>query len=134
MRKFIREYEFRGKRIDNGEWVYGYYLKSGFMFIAVDGGLVDGHWDIFQVDPVTVGQFTGFKDKKGKKIYEGDIFADDFGNGNFYVCWNEDEGFWGVKEHTSCEGGYFLSDVSFDCFWVVGNIHDNPELVPEVGK
>ena len=70
----MREIKFRGKRIDNGEWVYGNYIKvtpyednGGHRICSQDS------WDMFEVDPETVGQFTDLKDKNGKEIYEGDI-------------------------------------------------------------
>lgn len=63
-----REIKFRGKSLDNGEWVYGSLIqwrKDKFTIHNLDGNIA--------VDHTSVGQYTGLKDKNGKEIYEGDI-------------------------------------------------------------
>ena len=72
----MREILFRGKRIDNGEWVEGFYSlinNNHGMKPAIITGTEKGCFIPEFVDPATVGQFTGLTDKNGKKIFEGDI-------------------------------------------------------------
>lgn len=62
-----RKILFRGKRIDNGEWVYGYYIA------VFSHSIVDNIGVAFEVKSKTIGRYTGLTDKNGKKIFEGDI-------------------------------------------------------------
>jgi len=121
-----REILFRGKHIDNGEWVYGWYCMYPFgrwpckHAIIPSQDAVDGEHKFVEVDPGTVGQFTELSDKNGKKIFEGDI-----------IRWDEKE--WGkpFSEVITWDYGLFSlrkSDWKEFCE-VVGNIHDNPELI-----
>ena len=70
----IRRRMFRGYNLKNKKWLYGYYLVNrGKHFIAEEGLQPSGMtWEDFEVDPESVGQFTGVKDVKGVEIYEGD--------------------------------------------------------------
>lgn len=139
-----REILFRGQLFDNGEWVEGYYLKCASVFLAVDDGIVDGHWDVHKVNPATVGQYTGLKDKNGKKIFEGDIVVCRKYIGGNWVEYAIERGYVefvsGAFGLHRTQGFYrpfkdWLDDYEIE---IVGNIHDNPpgenaEIVCEIG-
>lgn len=123
----MREIKFRGKTLDNGEWVYGdYHHRAGGVHCIIDmqpdfQGKVE--YVIIQVDAETVGQFAGLHDKNGKEIYEGDIVRYDMG-GECEVSYCIGGGFAGFDLSPAFHNEHQLKDVE-----VIGNIHDNPELL-----
>ena len=128
----MRTIKFRGKRISDGEWVYG-YLNEAVSPIKIGNTISKLRIGRQFVAPDTIGQFTGLLDKNGREIYEGDIIkhgtfigvVDWHPIGNFFI--NEN---YGKRQDKCISLGEMLENHSFI---VVGNIHDNPELL-EGGK
>ncbi len=137
-----REIKFRG-RTNNGQWVYGFYVaREGdhktkhYIYTGKTASNQSDWCEKWEVDPKTVWQYTGLKDKNGKEIYENDILL-------------IPEGFYGEnamtprKEHmevvehdvchSDCDGsGYWINlpdSVKWSDCEIIGNIHENPELL-----
>lgn len=131
----MREIKFRGKRLDNGEWIYGNLIlaENGAPYIfppdicEIDGhhlrqGDDAPHW----VDPATVGQYTGLKDKNGREIYEDDI-----------MILGDRQGRIGYVGYSEVHPAFLLvtRDIDFVLYSrnserqyeVLGNINDNPD-------
>ena len=134
----MREILFRGK-MDNGEWVYGSFCMDALEqfngLCGVDGFIrlydkAKGKMQTYEVDRETVGQYTGLKDKDGKRIFEGDILLLDdikgivnYGTGCFCV-------------NLSGQDYLYRSNPAIDIVLngypgleIIGNIHDNPEML-----
>lgn len=142
----MREILFRGKRMDNGEWVEGDYYQeayTGNVYITFWNSFGLGFMDACQVVRDTVGQYTGLKDKNGEKIFESDMlkpFDDEidkmvveFHHGSFLLCLYGERGYMGEGGWVE-EGNYGVFECEplssyGDDVEVIGNIHDNPELI-----
>ena len=118
----MREILFRGKDIA-GNWHYGVPLVFTEDYICMTAP----HTYNKSVIPATVGQFTGLTDKNGKRIYEGDIVAN---------AWERGVVSYGDFNCSCCDGVFGWSfgnaDIrNYDNYEVIGNIHDNPELLED---
>ena len=125
----MQEIKFRGKRLDNGEWVYGYAAKFVHHSIPVIMEDTEDGIDSRKIIPDTVGQFTGRHDKNGKEIYEGDIVVI-AGVIKGYVRYNAC--YWRYEIAAAdepLENERIPSGRPEECWMVIGNIHDNPELL-----
>ena len=141
----MREFRFRGKRVDTGEWMHGGVFTDacGDAYIVVNEEEIHGdappaielYVMEYKVDPQTVGQWTGFQDTNSCDIYEDDILR----------AWESDTSYWTgrVRRHESGEWQVRLFNATRwaeDVLWiilrrgfrtveVIGNTHDNPELL-----
>ena len=151
-----REILFRGKRVDNGEWVEGSLITNVFYtekdhesipyILNADMAEYDCFEDfneyngIYEVDEETICQYTGLTDKNGKKIWEGDIIKYHFGEiyapvkfGEYQSCFDSTStshvGFyvdWDKNHNFRKDLVYWIKMIDAE---VVGNIFDNPELL-----
>lgn len=144
----MREIVFRGKHLDTGNWVEGSLLMLGeeSWIVVADDGICG--WKSFNVDPATVGQYTGLKDKNGERIFEGDIlrYSYDYPGSPWLkaegktdadikyhtgdVFWQEWRGTWAVGarvQRHSANQDIFVYCRNPNRVEVIGNIHDNPE-------
>ena len=119
------EIKFRGKQVDSGEWYVGFYAKGrhgGHYILSEYNGLAT---NAHSVDGYTVGRYTSLKDKRGMEIFEGDIVKR---HGLIYRAKFGAGCFWLVRNLSSS-----LILIAKNCphTEVIGNIHDNPEMLKE---
>ena len=144
----MREILFRGKRLDNGEWVEGDLVQicDGRRFIVNNrhGACIDDKGNfintespfVCKVAPATVGQYTGLMDKNGKRIFEGDVVQFQRVNALGWFTQRVGEVLFPFDDETPCFYVYATTGDAWDFYTienivVIGNTHDNPELLKD---
>jgi len=116
----MREILFKARRLDNGEWVEGYYIGPiGVLDVHEICDVHDITGPRVEVDPSTVCEYTGLKDKNGKRIFEGDNVYDPHENSIYTVEWNENNAIFQMAHdwhRRSIETVYYCE--------IIGNIYD----------
>lgn len=125
----MREILFRGKETDNGEWVYGDFVT---VYDTPRKKGIETPRRIYEIVPETVGQYTGLTDRNGVKIFEGDIikycpyfYKDEEEIG--YIKWCKNNATYFVELMDGAVDDFYLG-IAKKCE-IIGNIHDNPELL-----
>lgn len=152
----MKEIIFRGKRKDNGEWVEGFFGIKGecnsrkekycIMQSTLTASAYDTYFTDYDVDPESVGQFTGISDKNGTPIFEGDLLESRISeNPEDWKIWRvgfEDGTFTfeSVRKSVKSRRKYrhelnmlCIDEVKFYGLVLIGNIYDNPELLNAEG-
>lgn len=132
-----REIKFRGKGIDTGDWVFGTltYIDDKPAIIYGSIEFIDGfelrgsNWD--WVDPDTIGQYTGVKDRNGKEVFEGDLLRT-FEGDIMLVKW-VGSGFVTSSSRSRVPGLVNSNRYAYPVSSIIGNIHDNMELLEGEG-
>lgn len=138
----MREIKFRAKRLDNEQWLNGSLMSDPYRGEAEISDHDDINLGRYDVDPETVGQYTGLKDKNGVDVYEGDIVECVSWNEYFSIARQPIEHFRRKMYVDFRKGGFKMvelmpepmEDNEWDIIYngdieVIGNIHDNPELL-----
>lgn len=143
----MRTVKFRGKSCLSNKWLYGDLMHYCGATLILP---LDANWydfvpkkdnpfrlpsSKFEVDPATVGQFTGLTDRKGHSIHEGDIVKMLHFHGHYGVVQWNDEGYFFINRDypKTKELDYPPLGDNSNCIEVIGNIHDNPDLLMKVG-
>ena len=126
----MRDIKFRGKRADNGEWIIGslrrFPLKETEQYAIF---LFDRNCG-YDVKIETIGQYTDLKDKNGREIWEGDIIRVDVSRDDTRIKKHR----FGISKVVWSSGGYSIANLNVNIIEtykieVIGNVHDNPELL-----
>ena len=125
----MREFLFRGKRVVNGKWVEGFMYSQHFPLEFRDDFYIRCYDTDYLVIPETVGQYTGLTDKNGVRIFEGDIVECVSDGERAVISWLKYSACFGLSfDGWCCDFDNYDYNLPSD-FEVIGNIHDNPEIL-----